>query len=235
MPTAPTLRLERSLLRGGATRVAGVDEVGRGALAGPVSVGVVIVSDPGRVPTGLRDSKLLTPAAREALVPAIRAWADAAAVGHAAPTEIDRWGITAALRLAAERALATLDARPDVAILDGHHDWLRRAPRVSASPALEANYEVRTLIKADLTCASVAAASVLAKVERDAIMSELARSFPVYGWDENRGYASAGHRDALLASGPCDHHRRTWRLLPDGEQGELWGATDRPADGERIA
>lgn len=235
MPDAPTLRLERTLLRGGASRVAGVDEVGRGALAGPVSVGVVVVSDPGPVPTGLRDSKLLSPAAREALVPAILAWADASAVGHASPQEIDRWGITAALRLAAERALATIWPPPDIAILDGHHDWLRRASRVAASPTVQADYDVRTKVKADLTCASVAAASVLAKVERDAIMSALARSFPAYGWDENRGYASAGHRDAIVASGPCEHHRQTWRLVPDGEQVELWGATDPAADGERIA
>lgn len=220
-PIEPDLRLERARLRAGAPSVAGVDEVGRGALAGPVTVGVVVIAEARRPPAGLRDSKLLTPAAREALAPAIRAWADAWSVGSAAPDEIDRWGIVPALRLAAERALAGLPSMPGHVVLDGSHDWLRRAPRVAASPEVDACPSVETRVGADLRCATVAAASVLAKVERDARMDDLAASFPRYGWERNRGYASDDHRAAIAADGPSPHHRVTWRLLPEGEQMEL--------------
>src|SRR5512140_2192453 len=116
----PTLRHERALLREGHLLVAGMDEVGRGALAGPVSVGVVVVDASVRTaPAGVRDSKLLTPAAREALVPRLRRWAVTWAVGHAEPDEIDRHGIIGALRLAARRALATLPDVPTCVLLDG--------------------------------------------------------------------------------------------------------------------
>ncbi len=129
--TVPTLREERRLLRAGHTLVAGMDEVGRGALAGPVSVGVVVVDlDVPTAPAGVRDSKLLAPAAREVLVPRLRRWARAWAVGHAEPAEIDAYGILAALRLAGRRALAGLPVRPGCVLLDGNYDWLthRRVP-----------------------------------------------------------------------------------------------------------
>lgn len=217
-PVEPDLRLERARLRAGSPSVAGVDEVGRGALAGPVTVGVVVIARSRRPPAGLRDSKLLSAAAREALVPEIRAWADACSVGSAAPAEIDRWGIVPALRLAAERAIAALPTIPGHIVLDGSHDWLRRAPRVAASPEIASCTSVETRVGADLRCATVAAASVLAKVDRDAQMDDLARSFPRYGWERNRGYASEDHRAAIVADGPSPHHRVTWRLLPEGEQ-----------------
>src|SRR5450755_4616226 len=127
----PTLREERRLLREGHLLVAGMDEVGRGALAGPVSVGVVVIDARVRAaPAGVRDSKLLTPSAREALVPKLRRWAVAYAVGHAEPAEIDQYGIIAALRLAGRRALASLPQLPGCVLLDGSHDWLSppRAP-----------------------------------------------------------------------------------------------------------
>ena len=227
----PSLRREKSLLREGHHLLAGCDEVGRGALAGPVSVGmVVIAADAGRVPPGLADSKLLSASRREALVPAIRGWCRASAVGHASPQEVDSWGLTQALRLAGLRALSTLDIAPDIVLLDGSFDWLTPPPDQADEddpglwalepgdrpvtppyPALEVP-SIVTHVKADVSCASVAAASVLAKTTRDAIMTELAASHPHFGWQENKGYASDQHRDQLRAFGPCDHHRRTWRL-----------------------
>src|SRR4051795_4283480 len=122
---APSLRVERSLLRERCGLLAAMDEVGRGALAGPASVGVVLVDAGVRTaPSGVRDSKLLTPSARQALVPRIRRWALASAVGHAGPDEVDAVGILGALRRAARRALAALPAVPDLVLLDGNHDWL---------------------------------------------------------------------------------------------------------------
>src|SRR5438270_5568484 len=121
----PTLRLEREMWRTGAGLLAAVDEVGRGALAGPVSVGVVLLAaDTKPAPFGVADSKLLTPQARQRLVPRIRRWAMDSAVGHASSPEIDRIGIIAALRLAAERAVSQLSAEPDWVLLDGNYDYL---------------------------------------------------------------------------------------------------------------
>lgn len=212
---APNLRTERAWLDGGHVVVAGSDEVGRGSLGGPVTVGVVLVDvSTGRPPGGLRDSKLLAPAAREALVPRIQRWALAWAVGHASALEIDRIGILRALRLAGERALQQLPAEPTAMLLDGTYDWWRRPARCTSSPYGPGwslpHVEVRA--KADLTCASVAAASVLAKVERDALMVELAERHPHYGWDVNKGYATPAHRRALDEVGPCEEHRRSWSL-----------------------
>ncbi|MFC4556110.1 ribonuclease HII [Georgenia faecalis] len=214
----PTRHLERDLLAAGHRLVAGMDEVGRGALAGPVSVGVVVVDEStGRLPRGLRDSKLLTAAAREALCEPVRRWCVGSAVGHASPAEIDALGIIAALRLAGTRALATLAAagvEPDVLILDGTHDWL--TPPQDLFAALDAPAAavplVRTQVKADLRCAVVAGASVLAKCERDAIMVELSPRHPEYGWAANKGYSAPEHLLALRDLGPTELHRRSWRL-----------------------
>jgi ribonuclease HII len=220
----PTLRQERALLASGARLVAGMDEVGRGALAGPVSVGVVVVDADTRTgPKGVADSKLLTPLAREAIAPAVRRWAVAWAVGHASPAEIDELGIIAALRTAGRRALAQVRLQCgaiDVVVLDGQHDWLS-APALdldlfAAAEALAVDEDplptVRTLVKADMTCTSVAAASVLAKVERDAILVELAKEHPEYAWDQNKGYSAQAHMDALGLYGPTPQHRRSWNL-----------------------
>jgi ribonuclease HII len=213
----PTLRVEKRLLREGYECIAAVDEVGRGAPGGPVSAGVVLVDATVTRPlAGVRDSKLLTPDARVALVPRIRRWAVAGAVGHASAQEVDDHGLTAALRLAGLRALAALPRTPDVVLLDGNHDWLTPPaqtelfdPPPSIAVVVPA---VVTMIKADLHCASVAAASVLAKTARDAIMIELAAQHPAYGWDENKGYSTPAHLEALRRLGPCAHHRRSWRL-----------------------
>jgi len=219
-----TLRVERQLLREGAGVVCGVDEVGRGALGGPVTVGMVVIDvTVARSLTGVRDSKLLTPRARQELVPRIRRWALAHAVGHATAAEVDEVGIIAALRRAGLRAWAQLPVTPDAILLDGSHDWL--TPPTQGSLLDEVVEEepatlpaVTTRVKADLTCTTVAAASVLAKVERDAIMGELATVHPGYGWEHNKGYASPDHLEALGSRGPCEEHRRSWRL-PGGAAG----------------
>lgn len=232
----PTLRLERALLRSGARLVAGMDEVGRGALAGPVTVGVAVVDVASRAaPPGLSDSKLLTPPVREALVAPIRRWAVAAGVGHAEPDEIDAWGIMTGLRLAGRRALIAAGVRPDLVVLDGNHDWLTDPAatgllagvgKMGGGPDMTSTPPVRTVVKGDETCSSVAAASILAKTERDAMMRERHEAHPTYEWAVNKGYATAAHREALLRRGPCEEHRRSWNLV--GVQG---GAGERrPAD-----
>lgn len=207
-------------MRTGRGLVCGVDEVGRGALAGPVSVGAVVVDDRATPLPGVRDSKLLSPPARIALVPRIREWALACAVGHASAAEIDEVGLMVAMRRAGLRAMAGLGVTPDAVLLDGSHDWLS-APRqasllddpVDGDEATWGRVPPVTMrVKADLTCTSVAAASILAKVERDAIVTDLSASYPGYGWETNKGYASSEHVAALDRLGPCDQHRRTWRL-----------------------
>lgn len=228
MPAAPRRRsakppsrhLERELLNSGHALVAGMDEVGRGALAGPVSVGVAVVdATTGRMPAGLRDSKLLTAGARDRLCAPIRRWSLASAVGHAGPDEIDRWGIMAALRLAGQRALHQVAGQgwgPAVVILDGHYDWLSADQESVPAPA------VVTQIKGDLRCTVVAAASVLAKCARDELMIALHQDYPDYGFADNKGYSAPDHLRALARSGPAQVHRRSW-ALPGvaGEQGVL--------------
>jgi len=218
---APNLKLERQLLAGDRIRIAGCDEVGRGSLGGPVSVGLVVVDwTTRRPPTGLRDSKLLPPAVRESLVPRIESWSSCWGIGHASANEIDEIGILRALRLAGERALASLRLRPDLVLLDGNYDWLTRPERSAASPSAVGPDQVTLKVKADLTCASVAAASVIAKVARDRLMVDLARWYPDYGWHSNKGYAAPEHRAALLEVGPCAQHRRSWRLLVSDDQAD---------------
>lgn len=215
--TTPTLRIEHGLVKAGHSTIAGMDEVGRGALAGPVSVGVVIVDRGIRASVaGVRDSKDLTPNARTSLVPKIKVWAVDFAVGHASPAEIDEVGIIGALRIAGHRALLALRELPDVVLLDGSHDWLTPPEQVSfvelAAGLLDSVPPVVTRVKADQSCASVAAASVLAKVERDDLMTKLARDFPSYFWQDNKGYASPSHIAALAEFGACLEHRRSWNL-----------------------
>lgn len=213
----PTLRVERALQRDGHRVLAGMDEVGRGALAGPVTVGVVVIDESARTaPQGVRDSKLLQPHARERMVPRIERWALAHAVAHAGADEIDEIGIIAALRLAGMRALAACGVRPDLVILDGNHDWLTAPEDVGLLGLLHEDQvetpPVTTMVKADLRCSSVAGASVLAKVTRDALMVELGAEVTEYGWTENKGYAAPEHLDALRRHGPSVWHRRSWRL-----------------------
>ena len=200
----PTLETEQEFFSTGARIVAGLDEVGRGAIAGPVMVGVVCV-DAGHVevPEGLRDSKLMTPKRREAMVPVVEAWARSCAVGSASADDIDRIGIMGALSLAASRALAQLPEMPDVLICDG------TTPFVIVE---HGGPHVVTRVKADQKCASVAAASVVAKVRRDALMSELDALHPAYGWASNKGYGAAAHTQAIREHGLTDLHRRSWNI-----------------------
>jgi ribonuclease HII len=218
---APTLRHERTFKAQGARLVAGVDEVGRGALAGPVSVGIAVVDLERQRPlAGVKDSKLLSPAERERLDPLVRRWSVASAVGHASAQEIDSIGIIAALRLAGTRAwqeILAAGVTPDLVLLDGSHNWLSPADQLSLfdEPVLDAGCDapVHTKIKADMQCLSVAAASVIAKVERDRMMREIHAEYPDFGWDINKGYATVLHRDVLRAAGPTPYHRVSWRLL----------------------
>ena len=200
----PTLDVERQLFAGGARIVAGIDEVGRGAIAGPVTVGAVAVdASHTTFPEGLADSKLLTPRRREAMDPLVRSWALAHATGSATAAEIDRIGIVSALGLAASRALHALGAVPDVLIVDGNTPFLVEEP---GGP------RIIMRVKADQDCACVAAASVIAKVERDAVMTALHASHPHYGWDGNKGYGAAVHTAAIRAHGVTEHHRTSWNL-----------------------
>ena len=143
------------------------------------------------------------------MAPKVRRWALDSAVGHAAATEIDAFGIMRALRLAGQRALAALAVRPDIVILDGNHDWLSARPEQADLFAAEPPWPdvsvppVVTRIKADMTCAAVAGASVLAKTTRDALMVEMSERFPQYSWHENKGYASPEHMSELERHGPC--------------------------------
>lgn len=237
----PHLRHERALLRTGLRYVAGMDEVGRGSLAGPVSVGVVVVDVATRsAPRGVADSKLLSPAARQALLPSLDRWGVARAVGHASPDEIDERGIIAALRLAGTRALRsvlTVVEHVDAVVLDGSHDWLTPpAPDLFGTQGelFDGQGEislpvVHLKVKADRSCASVAAASVLAKCERDALMVRHAVAHPQYRWEENKGYAAPEHLAALREHGPSPLHRRSWRLPTTQEPivpaaGDGWAA-----------
>ncbi|MYS21675.1 RNase HII [Streptomyces sp. DvalAA-14] len=197
----PTHSVERSMRATlGVRTVAGVDEVGRGAWAGPVTV-CAAITGLRRAPEGLTDSKLITPKRRTALAAVLADWVTSYALGHASPEEIDDLGMTAALRLAAERALEQLPERPDAVILDGNHNYLG------------GSWQVRTVIKGDQSCVAVAAASVIAKVRRDAAMVELGTECVPFAFADNAGYPSPVHRAALEEFGPTGHHRLSWSYL----------------------
>ena len=217
----PTLRLERAMLREGAVLVIGCDEVGRGAIAGPVAVGLSVFDGrPGAAPRGLRDSKMLSEARREELHPVVAAWSTRSAVGLASNEEVERIGIIAALGLSAARALAQLhddgiDMAGAVVLLDGSHDWLTPAiGRGGVIPDGAPRPAVTTRVKADLDCAVVAAASVLAKVHRDRMMIDADTVHPGYHWSGNKGYASAEHYAAIGELGPSPLHRWSWLRQP---------------------
>jgi ribonuclease HII len=222
---SPSLELEKSFFEQGKKAVAGIDEVGRGCLAGPVSIGVCLVNPQTvDIPKGLQDSKLISAKIREDLVPQIKDWALDYAIGHSSNKEIDSLGLSVALRLAAGRALAGLKNKPDAVILDGKHNWLLgKNPDLFQDFPMDVKVELDNLdnflekmtitskIKADQSCASVSAASVLAKVERDALITQLAQNYKEYGWDSNKGYASAVHLSAIERLGPTEYHRISWK------------------------
>lgn len=207
MPTDPTLDVERELFAAGATCVVGVDEVGRGAIAGPVVVGVSVIREVSEFPTGLRDSKLISAKRREALVDPVRDWVHAVELGEATAAEVDEFGIVSALTRAGERAFAKLtmsgqDLTGAVVLLDGTHNWLKGG--------LIPDLDIRVRAKADRDCAVVAAASVCAKVYRDGLMVDAGGETDHYGWASNKGYGSEGHFAAIAEHGATEFHRRTW-------------------------
>ncbi len=209
-PKPPNARLERRLSTAGHQWVAGLDEVGRGAWAGPVSVGVVVHCFDRRPPKGIRDSKQLSEPQREYLYPRVDRWCAQWAVGHASSQECDALGMTRALRLAARRGLGGLTVVPGVILLDGSFDYVTDPDEPgSRSP------EVQTVVRGDATCLSIAAASIMAKVTRDRLMRSWADSFPPFDFDRNKGYPSPTHRTALSGFGLTSIHRRSWSFVDD--------------------
>ncbi len=195
----PDYRFETAAHARGFSRVAGVDEVGRGPLAGPVTAAAVVL-DPHDIPAGLNDSKKLTAKRRAALFDQILAVADVS-VAHATVEEIDELNILRASHLAMERAVAGLSAPPDHLLIDGN--MVPRGITVSNE----------TLVKGDGRSVSIAAASIVAKVVRDRIMVDLAQQFPGYGWEKNAGYPSKSHKAALAELGVTPHHRRSFKPI----------------------
>jgi ribonuclease HII len=204
MNAKPNLVFESELWQGGLLYIAGLDEAGRGALAGPVAVGAVILPNDKTLPAStlseVRDSKQMTPLERESLVPRIREAALAWAVGFATPEEIDLQGIVWATRLAAHRALYQFTLAPQYLLTD----FRLELPQVDIPQ--------RSLVKGDARCMSIACASILAKTERDALMRELEEQYPGYGLEKNKGYGTQAHRSALKRLGLSDIHRRTFHV-----------------------
>lgn len=198
---APTRDLERSLRDEGFSCVVGVDEVGKGAWAGPLAVGMAVLPLDGDL-AGVRDSKSISEKAREKMFDTVASWCTSWSVGYASAAECDELGMAAAQRLATERALHSLDVRPDAAVVDGSWDFVTPlVPRV----------EMR--VKGDASVLSIAAASILAKVTRDRLMRELAEHHPQYSLDTNKGYPCHWHRTALQGYGPSSIHRRSWAFM----------------------
>lgn len=193
----PGVRLEETYWDLGVT-VAGVDEVGRGAWAGPVTVGAVVLPWDRRI-YKLRDSKTLTAPQRERLDARIRRYAPAVGIGHADNQEIDGIGLSRALRRAARRAVEALPVTPEVLLLDGRWDFLCDYPTHN-----------ERIVRGDARCASIAAASIVAKVARDALMVAADPHHPGYEFASNKGYPAPAHRAALREAGPCTLHRHSW-------------------------
>ncbi len=196
---APTLRFERTAWAAGHEIVAGIDEVGRGAWAGPLMVGVAVLPRSRRV-YGVRDSKKLPEERREGLYGRVAGWCAAWAVGEATQVECDAMGMADAQRLAAKRALAGLGVVPDMVLVDGKWDFTGAGNTVR-------------IVHGDTLCLSIAAASILAKVTRDRYMRQLAPFFPQYELAANKGYPCWRHKMALQAYGPSTVHRRTWVFM----------------------
>jgi ribonuclease HII len=193
----PTLERETALWAEGHLAVVGLDEVGRGPLAGPV-IAAAVVFPPGQLPIeGLRDSKLMTASARERIAREVRMQALACTVGAASVREIDRLNIRRATALAMRRALARLPLTPDYVLIDGQ-----------SLPELDTSHEA--IIGGDGGCHTIAAASVLAKCVRDRLMIRLARRYPAFEWDHNKGYATQAHLAVLDRDGPTPHHRTSF-------------------------
>ena len=196
---APGLAAEQALWDDGHEIVVGMDEVGKGAWAGPLTIGAVVVSRSTRI-TGVRDSKMLTEVEREAMFDRLSDWCEAWAIGHASHAECDELGMSDAQRLAARRALDGLGLVADRVLLDGSWDFVGGG-------------RAQTIVKGDASSLSIAAASVLAKVTRDRLMRADAESFPAFDFERNKGYPCPRHRQALTGFGPTSIHRVSWAYM----------------------
>jgi len=196
---APSLGMERRLWAEGHEVLVGIDEVGRGAWAGPLTLGAAVVPKDRRV-NKIRDSKVLTEAEREALFERVAGWCDAWSVGHASEEECDELGMSEAQRLAARRALDGLGIAPGRVLLDGNWDFVGDGTS-------------ELLVKGDARCLSIAAASILAKVTRDRIMRAEAEHHPWWWFDANKGYPCPRHQASLRGVGPSAIHRRSWVFM----------------------
>ncbi len=200
----PTLEFEKTLLEKHSAVIA-IDEVGRGSIAGPVAVGAFVLTSAQltEIPAGLQDSKLVKEAKRGELADRVRLWGKSS-VSFVSAKEIDDHGIIRALQTAGNRCLEELLTENAVVLLDGNQNWLQLSG-------------VITRVKADRDCASVSAASIIAKVTRDQLMIELHEKYPQYDLASNKGYSSATHIKALREHGPADIHRKTWlsKILSD--------------------
>lgn len=210
---APSLVVERELWANGDRLIAGVDEVGRGSWAGPLTVAVAVIPR-GRRIYKVRDSKMLNEHEREALYERVATWCTAWGIGHASPEECDRLGMSAAQRLAARRAIDALGVVPDRILVDGRWDFVGTG-------------NTRMIVGGDATSLSIAAASILAKVTRDRMMRTMSSTFPGFDFDRNKGYPCPRHRAALAASGPTPIHRTSWSFMDD----LLWSGLDRTTVG----
>ncbi len=213
---APGLAEEKAFWAAGREVVVGVDEVGRGAWAGPLTIGAVVVPKDRRI-YKLRDSKQLSEPEREALFDRIADWAEAWAVGHASHDECDALGMSAAQKLAARRAIDGLGVPVDAVILDGKWDFVGH-PVTSK------------LVKGDATCLSIAAASILAKVTRDRMMRAAAETYPGFDFEFNKGYPCPRHQKALHGYGPTAIHRRSWAFMDS----LVWSGVPRLPPGGQI-
>ena len=196
---APGLATERALWEAGNDVVVGVDEVGRGAWAGPIMVGAAVVPKDRRL-TRVRDSKMLTEPEREIMFGRVAEWCVTWAVGGASQVECDELGMSAAQKLAARRAIDGLGVVPDQVLIDGNWNFVGGS-------------NVRTVVRGDATCLSIASASILAKVTRDRIMRGEAEHYPGYEFDRNKGYPCPKHKAYLAGMGPSSIHRRSWVFM----------------------
>jgi ribonuclease HII len=196
---SPSLLVERELWSSGHEVVVGMDEVGRGSWAGPLSVGAAVLPKDKRV-YKIRDSKMLTEPEREAMFDRIASWCVAWGVGHASQEECDTLGMSAAQKLAADRALEAVGLPVDKVVLDGKWDFVGRGTTMK-------------IVKGDARCLSIAAASILAKVTRDRIMRAEAENYPGYDFELNKGYPCPRHKVALRGYGPSAIHRRSWVFM----------------------
>jgi ribonuclease HII len=216
LPDVPHLKMERQLWDGGARFVVGMDEVGAGSWAGPLTVGAVVL-DPNRRVYKVRDSKMLDPARREELAPRIQESCVAFGVGHAEVAEIDAKGMSEARRIAARRALLALGLTPEACLIDGHWNW-----------STIDKERTRTVVNGDAISLSIACASIVAKVTRDALMVGLSDQFPNYEWASNKGYPSPQHKAALAADGPSPLHRHLFAPIAALAQPSLFDAEEVP-------